>query len=140
MNMKTPKSLLDDDTEGENVPHMVVQAVEYTEHEWTEDELEDIDRQVQEELWEEAFIEACFDEMLQEEEAQWQYYHITLGGDTIMGGTCPPAVADPLEYTNEGQQYLYVPDSSEQTAVIQVSLSKLNPEAPEFIPRKSWRS
>ena len=30
--------------------------------------------QVEQELWEEAFIEACFEEMLAEEEAQWQHF------------------------------------------------------------------
>lgn len=36
---------------------------------------------VEEELWEEAFIEACFEEMLEEEESQWQYYQSGLQPD-----------------------------------------------------------
>lgn len=30
--------------------------------------------QVEEEFWEELFLEACFEEMLAEEEAQWQHF------------------------------------------------------------------
>lgn len=37
---------------------------------WMENE-EEFDRQVEEELWEQEFIESCFNEMLEEEQWEW---------------------------------------------------------------------
>ncbi|KAG7464216.1 hypothetical protein JOB18_020888 [Solea senegalensis] len=44
----------------------------FAEYMWMENE-EEFDRQVEEELWEEEFIEHCFQEMLEEEE-QWEWF------------------------------------------------------------------
>ncbi|KAJ8317259.1 hypothetical protein KUTeg_005163 [Tegillarca granosa] len=74
MNMKTPKSLLPDDGEEEGII-MNAQNVDFSEYEWMgEEEIEEFDRKVEEEFWEEAFMEACFTEMLEEEESQWRYF------------------------------------------------------------------
>ncbi|XP_071170470.1 polyadenylate-binding protein-interacting protein 2B-like [Mytilus edulis] len=70
--------------------------VDFTDYLWMAEELEEFDRQVEEEFWEELFLEACFDEMLAEEEAQWQYFNSP-----------------------------------------QISNSKLNPDAPVFVPKFS---
>lgn len=42
----------------------------FAEYMWMENE-EEFDRQVEEELWEEDFMEQCFLEMLEEEEWEW---------------------------------------------------------------------
>lgn len=83
----------------EEAPIPIPTEVDFTDYMWMADELEEFDRQVEEEFWEELFLEACFEEMLEEEEAQWQFFHS-----------------------------------------IQISNSKLNPEAPEFIPRFNMSS
>ncbi|XP_030002095.1 polyadenylate-binding protein-interacting protein 2 [Sphaeramia orbicularis] len=44
----------------------------FAEYMWMENE-EEFNRQVEEELWEEEFIECCFQEMLEEEE-QWEWF------------------------------------------------------------------
>lgn len=44
----------------------------FAEYMWMENE-EEFNRQVEEELWEEEFIELCFQEMLEEEE-QWEWF------------------------------------------------------------------
>ncbi|XP_074505638.1 polyadenylate-binding protein-interacting protein 2-like isoform X1 [Sebastes fasciatus] len=44
----------------------------FAEYMWMENE-EEFNRQVEEELWEEEFIERCFQEMLEEEE-QWEWF------------------------------------------------------------------
>ncbi|MGH0127097.1 UNVERIFIED_CONTAM: hypothetical protein FKN15_043786 [Acipenser sinensis] len=42
----------------------------FAEYMWMENE-EEFNRQIEEELWEEEFIERCFQEMLEEEEHEW---------------------------------------------------------------------
>lgn len=122
--MKLPKSLRDKDPLLGDLPQMDSE-MEFSDHEWTVEELDDVDRQVQQELWEEAFIEACFEEMLAEEEAQWQHYST-------------------LQHYNQPWEShsweIYAPPTYYQTNTdyqrqLLVSCSKLNPEAPEFIPR-----
>ncbi|CAL8358057.1 unnamed protein product [Merluccius merluccius] len=44
----------------------------FAEYMWMENE-EEFNRQVEEELWEEEFIERCFQEMLEEEE-EWEWF------------------------------------------------------------------
>lgn len=44
----------------------------FAEYMWMENE-EEFDRQVEEELWEQDFIESCFNLMLEEEE-QWEWF------------------------------------------------------------------
>uniref|UniRef100_A0A8C6WHS8 Polyadenylate-binding protein-interacting protein 2 n=1 Tax=Neogobius melanostomus TaxID=47308 RepID=A0A8C6WHS8_9GOBI len=44
----------------------------FAEYMWMENE-EEFDRQVEEELWEQDFIESCFNQMLEEEE-QWEWF------------------------------------------------------------------
>ena len=83
----------------EEVPVPIPTDVDFTDYLWMADELEEFDRQVEEEFWEELFLEACFEEMLAEEEAEWQFYQ-----------------------------------------ALQISNSKLNPEAPEFVPKYSISS
>lgn len=137
MNMRTPPALIkeednDSTNNNNNNNHGIgspVNEVDFSEYLWMADvELEDFDRQVEEELLEEAFIEACFEEMLAEEEAaQWFVYgqNLTEGADVVT-----------LE---DAFKSLDIIDTSKPKEEVVVN-SKLNPEAPEFVPRylKSW--
>ncbi|XP_060078574.1 polyadenylate-binding protein-interacting protein 2-like [Ylistrum balloti] len=88
--------------------------VDFSEYVWMgEQELDEFDKQVEEEFWEEAFMEACFEEMLAEEEAEWIYYN-----------SVEEAITAFHNYTNS----VYNQKASSPC-------SKLNPDAPEFVPR-----
>ncbi|XP_059203016.1 polyadenylate-binding protein-interacting protein 2-like [Centropristis striata] len=52
--------------------HFLSEDEPFAEYLWMEHE-EEFNRQVEEELWEEEFIERCFQEMLEEEE-QWEWF------------------------------------------------------------------
>lgn len=151
--MKTPKYLLDSDPLLTNVPQ-VEGNMEVTNTEWTVEELESAERQVEQVLMEEAFIEACFEEMLEEEESQWYHYTVIPTPMTQYTTTHYTTYMPNLQYTThtstlqfpmpipQGQSMdtninsvLY--QCSEQFSNEQKYLltSKLNPEAPEFIPR-----
>ncbi|KAK3094868.1 hypothetical protein FSP39_007280 [Pinctada imbricata] len=93
MNMRLPDYLQDEIHQEDQMPHINVDvAVDYSEYVWMgEEELEDFDRQVEEEFWEEAFLEACFEEMLEEEEAEWQHFSSSV---------CPPLSSKPCDIKN----------------------------------------
>lgn len=132
--MKLPKNLRDKDPLLGDLPQMEP-ATEFSDHEWTAEELDDADRQVEQELWEEAFIEACFEEMLAEEEAQWQHYGYSQPGDS--NSTDSYFSYYPLTHhqnTTDYQRQILVTCSKLDPEAPEF-ISKLNPEAPEFIPR-----
>ncbi|XP_037635603.1 polyadenylate-binding protein-interacting protein 2-like isoform X2 [Sebastes umbrosus] len=85
----------------------------FAEYMWMENE-EEFNRQVEEELWEEEFIERCFQEMLEEEE-QWEWF---------IPSRDLPQLQDQIS--------LLVLDADEDFDV--VVNSSLNPNAKEFTP------
>ncbi|XP_046884676.1 polyadenylate-binding protein-interacting protein 2-like [Hypomesus transpacificus] len=89
----------------------------FAEYMWMENE-EEFNRQVEEELWEEEFIERCFQEMLEEEEHEW----------FIPARDLPQAISqlqDQLNLLGLGDECLL------DDLVIN---SSLNPNAAEFVP------
>uniref|UniRef100_A0A3Q3VSJ9 Polyadenylate-binding protein-interacting protein 2 n=1 Tax=Mola mola TaxID=94237 RepID=A0A3Q3VSJ9_MOLML len=84
----------------------------FAEYMWMEHE-EEFNRQVEEELWEEEFIERCVLELLEEEE-QWEWF--------IPSRDLPPL---------QDQIGLRVLDSTSSSLQIN---SSLNPNAKEFVP------
>jgi len=88
---------------------------DFSEYMWMAEEgVENFDRQVENELWEEMFIEACFEEMLAEEE-HWFY---------------------PEQNSNLADMLQGIHLSEEFTEE-RIKNSRLNPNAPEFVPRWS---
>lgn len=149
--MRTPRYLVESDPLLSNVPQEET-VMEVTNEAWTVEELENAERQVEQVLLEEAFIEACFEEMLEEEESQWFHYTVATM-PTIMYTThmpnlqysthvpsvqCPPYMPTG-QYTDTtySGNIVYYPCQSGYTSLEQRfnMPSKLNPEAPEFIPR-----
>ncbi|XP_071362763.1 polyadenylate-binding protein-interacting protein 2-like [Trachinotus anak] len=96
----------------------------FAEYMWMENE-EEFNRQVEEELWEEEFIERCFQEMLEEEE-QWEWF--------IPSRDLPSQTVSQLQE----QISLLVLDADvhadEDTDLDVVMNSSLNPNAKEFTP------
>ncbi|XP_044061921.1 polyadenylate-binding protein-interacting protein 2-like [Siniperca chuatsi] len=90
----------------------------FAEYMWMENE-EEFNRQVEEELWEEEFIERCIQELLEEEE-QWEWF--------IPSRDLPPQTVGQLQ----DQISLLVLDADADFDV--VVNSSLNPNAKEFIP------
>ncbi|KAM9376879.1 polyadenylate-binding protein-interacting protein 2-like [Pholidichthys leucotaenia] len=88
----------------------------FAEYMWMENE-EEFNRQVEEELWEEEFIERCFQEMLDEEE-QWEWFI--------------PSRDLPCQSVSQLQEQisLLVLDPNSEVVVN----SSLNPNAKEFTP------
>ncbi|KAM7000057.1 polyadenylate-binding protein-interacting protein 2-like [Tautogolabrus adspersus] len=94
----------------------------FAEYMWMENE-EEFNRQVEEELWEEEFIERCIQELLEEEE-QWEWF--------IPSRDLPGQTVSQLQ----DQISLLVLDSdvhADADYEIVVN-SNLNPNAKEFIP------
>ncbi|XP_070819328.1 polyadenylate-binding protein-interacting protein 2-like [Chaetodon trifascialis] len=94
----------------------------FAEYMWMENE-EEFNRQVEEELWEEEFIERCIQELLEEEE-QWEWF--------IPSRDLPSQAVSQLQ----DQISLLVLDSDVHAdADFDVVVnSSLNPNAKEFIP------
>lgn len=110
--MRTPPCLLEDvEPKEDNQPIPAAQEVDFSEYMWMGEELEEFDRQVEEELWEQAFIEACFEDMLAEEEIHWFYSQLPHNPSFA---ALPPLVFSDMLVS-----------------------SKLNPEAPEFVPKSA---
>ncbi|XP_067656349.1 polyadenylate-binding protein-interacting protein 2-like isoform X1 [Haliotis asinina] len=127
MNMRTPPALIEEeDKEEVNNNTGGGNEVDFSEYLWMADvELDDFDRQFEEELLEEAFIEACFEEMLAEEEAaQWCLFN---QNGSEVSGTDISTVEDAFKT-------LEIIDTSKPKEEVVIN-SKLNPEAPEFVPR-----
>ncbi|TKS65459.1 Polyadenylate-binding protein-interacting protein 2B [Collichthys lucidus] len=94
----------------------------FEEYMWMENE-EEFNRQVEEELWEEEFIERCIQELLEEEE-QWEWF--------IPSRDLPSQTVGQIQ----DQMSLLVLDSDVHAdADFDVVIhSSLNPNAKEFIP------
>nr|XP_046262870.1 polyadenylate-binding protein-interacting protein 2-like [Scatophagus argus] len=95
----------------------------FAEYMWMENE-EEFNRQVEEELWEEEFIERCMQELLEEEE-QWEWF--------IPSRDLPSQVVSQLQ----DQSSLLALDTDVHTDAdfdVVVINSSLNPNAKEFIP------
>ncbi|XP_020788709.1 polyadenylate-binding protein-interacting protein 2-like [Boleophthalmus pectinirostris] len=92
----------------------------FAEYMWMENE-EEFDRQVEEELWEQDFIESCFNQMLEEE--QWEWF---IPSRDLPQDSAPYSLTDSCTQT-EG--YHSAPCASD--IVLQ---SSLNPNAKEFTP------
>lgn len=94
----------------------------FAEYLWMENE-EEFNRQVEEELWEEEFIERCVQELLEEEE-QWEWF--------IPSRDLPAQTVTQLQ----DQISLLVLDSDVHAdADFDITVnSSLNPNAKEFIP------
>ncbi|MCJ8731463.1 hypothetical protein PDJAM_G00199840 [Pangasius djambal] len=90
----------------------------FAEYMWMENE-EEYNRQVEEELLEQEFLERCFQEMLDEEDQDW----------FIPARDLPPGMGQIQQQFNG----LSVSDSNSNTEEI-VRKSSLNPEAKEFVP------
>lgn len=89
----------------------------FAEYMWMENE-EDFNRQVEEELQEQDFLDRCFQEMLDEEDQDW----------FIPARDLPQTVGHLQQQLNG----LSVSDSHESEDIL--SKSNLNPDAKEFIP------
>lgn len=94
--------------------------VDFSEYMWME-EMEEFDRKVEEELLEQEFIEACFEQMLAEEAAQQEWYNM------------PQCQQDQPDLISQVQQLHLTTDQSQ--SIMPVLSSTLNPNAPEFVPR-----
>ncbi|KAJ0023533.1 hypothetical protein NQD34_003432 [Periophthalmus magnuspinnatus] len=90
----------------------------FAEYMWMENE-EEFDRQVEEELWEQDFIESCFNQMLEEEQWEWFIPSRDLPQDSV-----PYSL---IESCTQTEGYLSTPYSSD-------IVSSLNPNAKEFTP------
>ncbi|KAM6220472.1 polyadenylate-binding protein-interacting protein 2B [Rhynchocyon petersi] len=89
----------------------------FAEYMWMENE-EDFNREVEEELQEQDFLERCFQEMLDEEDQDW----------FIPSRDLP----QPMGQLQQQFNALSVSDSHDSEDIL--SKSNLNPDAKEFIP------
>ncbi|XP_069712777.1 polyadenylate-binding protein-interacting protein 2B [Phaenicophaeus curvirostris] len=89
----------------------------FAEYMWMENE-EDFNRQVEEELQEQEFLDRCFQEMLEEEDQEW----------FIPSRDLPQGVGQLQQQLNG----LSVADSHVSEDIL--SKSNLNPDAKEFVP------
>lgn len=100
----------------------------FAEYMWMENE-EEFDQQVEFELWEQDFIESCFNQMLEEEE-QWEWFIPSRDLPLLHSAPCP---------LSEHQHSLSLTDACSQTELSLSSTdillqSSLNPNAKEFTP------
>merc|ERR1712038_110259 len=85
---------------------------DFSEYLWMADELEDFDRKVEFEFWEECFIEMCIEEMLQEEEVRETKWYFTEDDEQ-----------------EELEQFMCYTEELMRNALNLVVVSKLNPNA-----------
>ncbi|KAH3787227.1 uncharacterized protein LOC127843116 [Dreissena polymorpha] len=147
MNMRLPRYLVDSDPLLTNVVLLLGEdpALEVSDTEWTAEELENAEQQVEAVLMEEALIEACFEEMMEEEEDRWFHNHVIAMQPPVYLFT-PPSQAPLQQLSSSTLQYVPVWLSMAQTPTENYSstnvhcehkyflVSQLNPEAPEFYP------
>ncbi|XP_076021888.1 polyadenylate-binding protein-interacting protein 2-like isoform X2 [Genypterus blacodes] len=126
--MKEPRPLISLSTGTMTISNQVILSNQintednpFAEYMWMENE-EEFNRQVEEELWEEEFIEHCFQEMLEEEEERDWFIP---SRDLLP----PPPVTQLQE-----QISLLVLDGPVDTYMDVVVNSNLNPNAKEFTP------
>ncbi|XP_021168391.2 polyadenylate-binding protein-interacting protein 2 [Fundulus heteroclitus] len=94
----------------------------FADYMWMENE-EEFNRQVEEELWEEEFLENCFQEMLDEEE-QWEWF--------IPSRDLPPGSVAQLQ--EQISLLVLDPENRNDADLELVVRSSLNPNAKEFTP------
>lgn len=102
----------------------------FAEYMWMENE-EEFDRQVEEELWEQDFIESCFNQMLEEEE-QWEWF-IPSRDLPSLGHQLHSAPCLPPEHQHSTGPYSQTDHSAPWSSDILLQ-SSLNPNAKEFTP------
>ncbi|XP_076439497.1 polyadenylate-binding protein-interacting protein 2-like [Babylonia areolata] len=132
MNMRTPPSLLDEEQVDSQPPENPGPEVDFSEYMWMGEELEEFDRQVEEELWEQAFIEACFEDMLAEEELHWYFSQLPHSSHLFTSGSALTTFSSDIPSPP-------VPHSSDCKKDDMLKSSNLNPEAPEFVPKASMK-
>ncbi|NXO29810.1 PAI2B protein, partial [Cisticola juncidis] len=91
----------------------------FAEYMWMENE-EDFNRQVEEELQEQEFLDRCFQEMLEEEEQDW----------FIPARDLPQGMGMGMGQLQQQLHGLSVGDGADDI----LSKSNLNPDAKEFVP------
>ncbi|RUS79982.1 hypothetical protein EGW08_012247 [Elysia chlorotica] len=130
MNMRTPRSLVtDDDAEITPVPNN--QEVDFSEYMWMAEEMEEFDQQVEEELREQELIEQGFEDLYEMEEIVSEILssspieHALITFDSEQGSM-----------RTNGMVYARQQSLSSVAAIETRTTSKLNPLAPEFIPKQ----
>ncbi|XP_041368305.1 polyadenylate-binding protein-interacting protein 2-like [Gigantopelta aegis] len=126
IDMRTPPGLIEEEARENVTPNV---EVDFSEYMWMADELDEFDRQVEEELLEEAFIEACFEEMFAEEEAAHWLQQNAHG----QNGQFLPQIPEVCSLEDSLRQ-LDIGNCGNVSEEVVLN-SKLNPEAPEFVPR-----
>ncbi|XP_063257352.1 polyadenylate-binding protein-interacting protein 2B [Prinia subflava] len=111
----TPKSKEDPVGNG----HEEKESNPFAEYMWMENE-EDFNRQVEEELQEQEFLDRCFQEMLEEEEQDW----------FIPARDLPQGMGMGMGQLQQQLHGLSVGDGADDI----LSKSNLNPDAKEFVP------
>ncbi|KAK3797670.1 hypothetical protein RRG08_054690 [Elysia crispata] len=130
MNMRTPRSLLTDD-EAEITPVANNQEVDFSEYMWMAEEMEEFDQQVEEELREQELIEQGFEDLYEMEEIVSEILssspieHALITFDSEQGSM-----------RTNGMVYARQESLSSVAAIETRTTSKLNPLAPEFIPKQ----
>ncbi|XP_030067388.1 polyadenylate-binding protein-interacting protein 2 isoform X1 [Microcaecilia unicolor] len=114
----TSPSIISDDVIINGHGHIHEDDNPFAEYMWMENE-EEFNRQIEEELWEEEFIERCFQEMLEEEEEHEWF---------IPARDLPQTMDQIQDQLND----LTLTDSSSIEDL--VVKSNLNPNAKEFVP------
>ncbi|GFN90765.1 polyadenylate-binding protein-interacting protein 2b [Plakobranchus ocellatus] len=132
MNMRTPHSLVYED-ESEVLPAVTNQEVDFSEYMWMVEELEEFDQQVEEEWREQELIEQGFEDLYEMEEIASEILssspveHALVTFDSSQGNM-----------RTNGMVYARQEILSSAAGVETRTSSKLNPLAPEFIPKEQW--
>ncbi|XP_052772624.1 uncharacterized protein LOC128211662 [Mya arenaria] len=113
-NMQDERCLVDQDPLLTNVPQLegVNQVIDVSDDAWTADELENAERQVEQVLMEEAFIQECFEEMMEEEEDRWFHntfvLHTPPSSSTFIPVTHIHQSSASVTITDEGHTLQYI--------------------------------
>jgi hypothetical protein len=129
MNMRTPVSLLNDD-EPEIIPIIQNQDVDFSEYMWME-QMDEFDRQVEEELQEQELIEQCFEDLYEMEQIASEILSSSPIENAFITFDSSHAGMRTVGMAHARQEYAVSVPSQEEVIVS----SKLNPLAPEFVPR-----
>lgn len=116
-----------------NHPNHSSKDVDFSEYVWMGEEMEDFDRKVLEDLYEQEFIEQCFEEMLEEEESEWFY-----PGNPQHQNEASELAAEMAQLSVHSQQQQQTSTEQKKQGPAGDSCnveSTLNPEAPVFVPR-----
>lgn len=113
------------------------QEPDFSEYMWMAEELEEFDKKVEEELWEQMFLEDCISGLLEEEEVEedeywWVPPQVQHHPGPVVDGLNQQMSALNL---NTWSPQLNQPVQSPTPSAAVVANSSLNPNAPEFVPR-----